>query len=62
MTEECKEYFLNQKGQAAIICSQGVLFRGGEEVKIREGMIKEDVNEGIVTLPEPVSLVQKARF
>ncbi|MEX2060226.1 MAG: type I restriction-modification system subunit M [Nitrosopumilaceae archaeon] len=43
---------LNQKGQAAIICSQGVLFRRNEEVKIREGMIKEDVIEGIVALPE----------
>lgn len=42
---------LNEKGQAAIICSQGVLFRGGEEVKIRQGMIKEDVIEGIVALP-----------
>ena len=42
---------LNNKGQAAIICSQGVLFRGGEEEKIREGMIKEDVIEGIVALP-----------
>jgi len=43
---------LNQKGQAAIICSQGVLFRGNEEVKIREGMIKEDVIDGIIALPE----------
>lgn len=42
---------LNEKGQAAIICSQGVLFRAGEELKIREGMIKEDVIEGIVALP-----------
>ena len=42
---------LNNRGQAAIICSQGVLFRGGEEEKIREGMIKEDVIEGIVALP-----------
>ena len=42
---------LNDKGQAAIICSQGVLFRGGEEVKIREGMINEDVIEGIIALP-----------
>ena len=39
---------LNKKGQAAIICSQGILFRGNEEVKIREGMIKEDAIEGIV--------------
>ena len=42
---------LNEKGQAAIICSQGILFRGNEEVKIRENMIKEDVIEGIVALP-----------
>lgn len=43
---------LNDKGQAAIICSQGVLFRGGEEAKTREGMINEDVIEGIIALPE----------
>ena len=42
---------LNKTGQAAIICSQGILFRGNEEVKIRENMIKEDVIEGIVALP-----------
>ena len=43
---------LNEKGQAAIVCSQGVLFRGGIEAKIREGMINEDVIEGIIALPE----------
>jgi type I restriction enzyme M protein len=42
---------LNKIGQAAIICSQGILFRGGDEEKIREGMIKEDVIEGIAALP-----------
>jgi len=50
---------LNEKGQACIICSQGVLFRGGEEGKIRKNMIvgsKEnnlqgDVIEGIIALP-----------
>jgi type I restriction enzyme M protein len=42
---------LNRNGQAAIICSQGILFRGNEEKTIREGMIKEDVIEGIVALP-----------
>jgi type I restriction enzyme M protein len=42
---------LNHSGQAAIVCSQGVMFRGGDEEKIREGMIKEDVIEGIVALP-----------
>lgn len=43
---------LNDKGQAAIICSQVILFRGNEEVKTRENMIKEDVIEGIIALPQ----------
>ena len=43
---------LNEKGEAAIICSQGVLFRGGEEGKIREGMIKSDIIEAIISIPE----------
>ena len=50
---------LNEKGQAAIICSQGVLFRGGEEGRIRKNMIfgdkknnlTGDVIEGIIALP-----------
>ena len=43
---------LNDQGQAAIICSQGVLFRGGIEAKIREGMIAEDAIEAIIALPQ----------
>lgn len=51
---------LNDKGLAAIICSQGILFRGGEEEEIRKNMIlgnpqkdlQEDVIEGIIALPE----------
>src|SRR5215210_2279236 len=42
---------LNNKGQAAIICSQGILFRGNEEEEIRKNMIKEDIIEGIIALP-----------
>ena len=50
---------LNECGQAAIVCSQGVLFRGGEEGKIRKNMIKGDkelnlpgdVIEGVIALP-----------
>jgi type I restriction enzyme M protein len=42
---------LNDKGQAAIICSQGVLFRGNEESRIRRNMIKEDIIEAIIALP-----------
>ena len=51
---------LNEKGQAAIVCSQGVLFRGGEEGKIRKNMIvgdktlnlQGDVIEAIIALPQ----------
>jgi type I restriction enzyme M protein len=51
---------LNEKGQACIICSQGILFRGGEEGKIRKNMItgstetnlQGDVIEGIIALPQ----------
>jgi type I restriction enzyme M protein len=42
---------LNRNGQAAIICSQGVLFRGNEEEEIRKNMISEDIIEGIISLP-----------
>jgi len=50
---------LNDKGQAAIICSQGVLFRSGEEEKIRKNMILGDkkkdllgdVIEAVIALP-----------
>ena len=50
---------LNNTGQAAVISSQGVLFRSGEEGKIRKNMILGDLNnnlsgdviEGIIALP-----------
>ena len=42
---------LNGKGRAAIICSQGILFRGNEEEEIRKNMIKEDIIEVIIALP-----------
>ena len=42
---------LNDKGQAAIVCSQGVLFRGSVEQKIREGLIVEDAIEAIIAIP-----------
>jgi type I restriction enzyme M protein len=51
---------LNEKGQAGIVCSQGVLFRGGEEGKIRKNMIlgdeennlQGDTIEAIIALPQ----------
>ena len=38
---------LNEKGMAAIVSSQGVLFRGNEEKRIREKMILGDEKEGL---------------
>ena len=60
---------LNEKGQAAIVCSQGVLFRGSVESKIREGLIAEDAIEAIIAIPEklffgtgiPATLLTKLR-
>jgi type I restriction enzyme M protein len=42
---------LNETGQVAVICSQGVLFRGNEETRIRENMVKEDIIEAVIALP-----------
>jgi type I restriction enzyme M protein len=42
---------LNDTGQVAVICSQGVLFRGNDETRIRENMIKEDIIEAVIALP-----------
>ena len=43
---------LDNKGKAAIISSQGVLFRGSAEAKIRKGLFEEDAVEAIIALPE----------
>ena len=43
---------LNEKGQAAIISSQGILFRGGTEAAIRQGLFEEDAVEAVIALPE----------
>ena len=43
---------LNDKGKAAIISSQGVLFRGSTEAAIRKGLYDEDAVEAIIALPE----------
>ena len=48
---------LNDKGRAAIVCSQGVLFRGNEEENIRQKMIlgdnslRGDIIEAVIALP-----------
>ena len=45
---------LDDKGQAAIVASQGVLFRGHEEQKIRKSLIAEDGIEAVIALPEKI--------
>ena len=42
---------LNDEGKAAIISSQGVLFREKKELGIRKKMIEADVIEAIIALP-----------
>ncbi|WP_462351210.1 N-6 DNA methylase [Fusobacterium varium] len=42
------------KSRGAIVVPQGVLFRGGNEEKIRENIIKEEYIEGIISLPNNI--------
>lgn len=42
---------LKEKGKAAIVVPRGVLFREAIERKIRINMLKDDVIEGIISLP-----------
>lgn len=42
---------LNEKGLMATIMPHGVLFRGGQEKVIREGIIKDNIIETIIGLP-----------
>lgn len=42
---------LREDGKMATIMPHGVLFRGGEEKKIREGIIKEGLLEAVIGLP-----------
>jgi len=43
-------YFANRK--VGIILDNGALFRGGREKKIREGIVRKDLIEAVVLLPE----------
>lgn len=43
---------LKQSGMMAVVMPHGVLFRGGEEKKIRLGLLKEDCIEAVIGLPQ----------
>jgi len=43
---------LNSKGRMGTVVPHGVLFRGGEEGKIRQGFIKDDLIEAVIGLPQ----------
>ncbi|MDK2799191.1 MAG: type restriction enzyme protein [Clostridiales bacterium] len=43
---------LREDGKMATVMPHGVLFRGGEEKKIREGIIKEGILEAVIGLPQ----------
>ncbi len=42
---------LNMHGRLGVVMPHGVLFRGGGEGKIREGLLKEDLFEAVIGLP-----------
>lgn len=46
MLASCK-----RTGKVVVVVPQGVLSRGGKEKEIREGMLRADVLEGIISLP-----------
>lgn len=41
----------NPNGMVAAVTSRGILFRGGEERKIRAALLKEDLVEAVIALP-----------
>ena len=43
---------LKQTGKMAVVMPHGVLFRAGEEKKIRLGLLKEDCIEAVIGLPQ----------
>lgn len=45
---------LNSKGRMGTVVPHGVLFRGGEEGKIRQGFLKDDLIEAIIGLPQNI--------
>jgi type I restriction enzyme M protein len=42
---------LNHRGIAGVVMPHGVLFRGGAEGKIRQGILEEDLLEAVIGLP-----------
>ncbi len=42
---------LNPTGRAGVVLPHGVLFRGGAEGKIRQGILEEDLLEAVIGLP-----------
>ncbi|MDD4503963.1 MAG: type I restriction-modification system subunit M, partial [Clostridiaceae bacterium] len=43
---------LNSKGIMASVVPHGILFRGGEEGKIRKGLLEDDVFEAVIGFPQ----------
>lgn len=42
---------LNHQGKAGVVMPHGILFRGGAEGKIRQGLLEEDLIEAVIGLP-----------
>jgi type I restriction enzyme M protein len=43
---------MNDKGKLGVVMPHGVLFRGASEGKIREGLLREDLIEAVIGLPQ----------
>lgn len=43
---------LNSKGVLATVVPHGILFRGGEEGKIRQAMLEDDLFEAVIGFPQ----------
>jgi type I restriction enzyme M protein len=58
---DCK--FKRRREDGNHVMPHGVLFRGGEEKKIREGIIKEGILEAVIgSTAKPLSMVQVSRL
>ncbi|SDZ41576.1 type I restriction enzyme M protein [Evansella caseinilytica] len=42
---------LNEEGKAGVVMPHGILFRGGAEKKIRQGLVEDDLVEAVIGLP-----------
>jgi type I restriction enzyme M protein len=45
---------MNESGRAGVVCSQGVLYRGRSEGRIRRAILEDDIIEAVIGLPADI--------